>query len=517
MLIAVFLLLANAVFAAAPNATTIPTQTWNGDFPWTLDVSSYFTDPESNPLTYSFARADNKSDITVTLSGSVATFTFVDEDFDGTNVLTFTATDNETTPLSVTSGSVSITKDRPAYCEVGDGTKIKIGDLDFDDDNYNIGDTVTIDVKDVEATTEDLDDVQVEICLYNQDEDKQIDCWDADGTQDINEDDQEDYDLEFDIPNDEDIGKDDNYLLLVNVKADDESGDNQCVQDSDSIDIERETRDVIIDSFSITPSTISAGETAQVSIRTENIGTKNEKDVYVLLRDDSLEIDYESNRYDLDDYKDSDNDHTLRFSVTISADAKAGDYVLQPIVYFDDEDETNSNKFVTLRVKEGVGGTTTTTETTVASLSLSTDTQIDAGRDSANLHLIVTNDGNRDLTGTLSFTPIGSWAQGIVGQPVSLHPGANNLYFTASLNEIEAGTTNSATVTINPAGRSNFDSKQFTLNFNVQGEENGSSVGSGNFGFLKGRGTGFWVVVDIILVIIGLLFLKAVFGKKTVA
>ena len=108
ILIALIILLANATFAEAPNSTTIPDQTWNGEFPWTLDLSTnnYFSDPEGGPLTYtSPIRVDNKSDISFTLSGSIITFTFVDEDFDGSNQFTFSVTDNES--LSITSNTVT--------------------------------------------------------------------------------------------------------------------------------------------------------------------------------------------------------------------------------------------------------------------------------------------------------------------------------------------------------------------------------------------------------------------------
>ncbi|MAG52909.1 MAG: hypothetical protein CMH62_03020 [Nanoarchaeota archaeon] len=513
VLIAMTLLLINSVFAAAPTTTTIPTQEWKGVFPWNVDLSTYFTDPESGTLTYTFTRTDTATDITVAISGSTATFTFSDDDFSGDNKITFTATDNETTPLSVTSNEVILRKEQSAFCDPTDGVKIKIGDIDFDDDDYRIGDTVNVDIENVEASVEDLEDVEVEVVLYNVDENKEIDSWEADGATDLDEDEDDDYSVEFVIPNDEDIGKKDEYLLIVHVKADDESGDNQCIQESENIDIERETHDVIVDSFTISPSTITAGETVQLSIRVENIGTKNEDDVYVSLRDSVLGIDYESNRFDLDDYKDSDNDRSVRFVVTIPETTAAGDYIIQPTVYFDDADETNSGEFATLRVRESTG--TTGGSTTPSTLSLTTDTQISADKDSANLHLIVTNDQNRDLTGTLSFVPIGDWAQSLTGQPVNLHAGANNLYFTVDLNDAKPG-INSATVSVRPAGNSNFEEKQFTLNFDIRGDETSDEgVVSDRFSFLKGRGAAFWVIVDIVLIVVALLVIKAVFGKKT--
>jgi hypothetical protein len=517
MLITVFVLLAGVALATAPTTTTIPTQEWNGRYPWNLDLSTYFSDADGDPLTYSFARADTASDIIVSISGSIATFSFVDEDFTGDNLVTFTATDNETTPNSITSNQVKLLKEQPAYCDAGDGKKIDIGDIDFDDDDYKIGDSVSVDVEDVEATSEDLEDVNVEVCLFNINENAEIECWDADGSNDINEDDTEDYDLEFSIPNDKDIGEKDNYLLIVHVEADDESGDKQCLQKAEDITIERNNHDVMVESFSVSPSVVEAGETVQFNVKVENIGTKNEEDVYVVLRESALGIDYESNRFDLDDYKDSDNDRTLRFSATISSSAKVGDYVLEPIVYFDDGDETNSNKFANLKVVQSQTPDVNNGENvpTPASLSLSTDTQISASKNSVNLHLILTNGGNEDLDALLSFTPIGNWAGSISGQPINLHPGQNNLYFTVGLNNVQPGIS-SATVKVSPAGQSNFNEKQFTLNFDIQEGEKASNDSGSIFGTVfEGRSITFWVVAYVVLIVLGALFLRAVFFRRT--
>ena len=405
-----------------------------------------------------------------------------------------------------------------AKCDSGDETKIDITDIDFDDDKYKIGENVNVDV-DVEAPDEDLDDVEVEICLYNVNQNKEVDCWDADGSGDINEDDEEKYDLEFTIPNDEEVGNDDDYLLIVSVTADDENNDKQCIQESDDIRIDRESHDVMVDSVRLNPSTVSAGESVQITVRVENIGTKDEDDVFVELIDNVLGLDYESNRFDLDDFAGSDNDHTVRFLFRVPDTVAEGTYVVQPNVYFDDDDETSSDEFASLRVRgaegstpSGNGGSTSTG--TPASLSVTTDTNIDAGEDFANLHLVVNNMGSQDLTGTLSFSPIGSWASSISGQAVSLHPGQNNLYFNLDVKNAKPG-MNSATVTISPSGSSNFDQKLFTLNFEVrEGDNITGNVVSDNVSFFRDRGTGFWVVVDVIAIVLALIFIKIVFGRK---
>ena len=104
-------------------------------------------------------------------------------------------------------------------------------------------------------------------------------------------------------------------------------------------------------------------------------------------------------------------------------------------------------------------------------------------------------------------------ADSLLNQPVSLHSGENNLYFTAKLGEVQAG-TNSATVTIRPARSGDFAERQFTLNFDVAAE-NGVVSESGLFGGLfDGRSTTFWIIGDVILVVVALFIVKAVFFRK---
>ncbi len=411
------------------------------------------------------------------------------------------------------SENITITVD-PAYCDEDEWNNyIEIGDIDFDDDEYKIGDFVDVNVEDVEATVEDLEDVEVEVCLYNVDEAKIVDdCWEVDERYDIDEDDKEDYEIEFKIPNSEDIGKKDDYKLIVYVTADDEDGDSQCIQDSEEIEIERETHDVIIKSVELSPSVVKAGETVQVTVEVENIGTKDEDDTYVVLKESVLGINLESTKFDLEDYTDSDNDHTVRFIINIPENAKAQDYELAPKVYFDDGDETNDG-FVTLTVEK----TTVVEPKDVLSVS-STTTTINAsdGKD-VSLHLMLTNNEANDLDATVELSAIGTWAEDIAPEAISLHPGANNIYLPLTLKEVSEGKY-TATVTVKPVGVSEFDVKQTTLSFDVSGDLEGEGLTgiTGGFAGVKGSSI-FWIIGDIVLVIIALFFIKAIFfgSRKT--
>ena len=510
-----FLVLVSGVNAFTLN--NVPDQTWNEKYPWELsaNLSTFIVLPAGETFTYS-VKSQTGTDIVISnVNTGLPTFTVADEDWTGSNDVVFTITGSVSG--SKDTNVIKLTRNVPAYCSLEDygATKIAIGDIDFDDETYKIGDTVTVTIEDVEALNEDLEDVETKVYLYNVGQKVEVMDWNIDENFDINDGDKEDFELEFKIPNSEDIGKSDIYRLVVYVTGDIESGDQRCVQGSEDIEIERETHDVIVSDVTLSPSIAKAGETVQVTVKVENIGTKDETDVYVKLKEDLLKIDLESSKFDLDNYKDSDNTNTVRFTITIPEDAKIQDYQdLEAIVYFDDGDETNGKFATTLKVESSViAPKKAPFEITTA------DTKIDATKGkSASIQLIITSNDANDVDATVELSTIGNWADAIAPQSVSLHNGENNIYLPLTLKDVTAG-MHTATVTIKPVGQSNFDVKQSTLSFEVIGEVKeatttpvtGLTTAVGGF---KGSSL-FWIIGDVVLVIIALFFIKAIFfGKK---
>lgn len=414
------------------------------------------------------------------------------------NVTDGTETDSETVKLEVF----------PGFCDEDDEqTNIQVGDIDFSDRDYAIGDEVSITVEQVEADGEDLEDVEVEVFLYNVDEEKEIDSWTSSTTEDLDDGDDADFDVEFTIPNDEDIGEDDEYLLFAVVTADDSDGDSQCfVKSNDDLKIEREKHDVLLSSISVIPGSAKPGEFVEVSVTVENIGTNDEDDVFVRIVNSELGVSVDSNTANIEEFSESDNDARFRTSFKVPDNADEGDYSIEVIAFFDDQDESKSD-FVTLTVLEGAPSVPRPTSGNILSIQSVSET----GNNAFTISAVVTNDGSDTRNFNLDATA--SWAQPIASQTITLSAGDSRVVqFLATAASGTAAGSYSGTITAREAG-SVVDTESFSV------EVSGGEAPKGITGFTVfegGFGTVGWIIVDIVLVIVAIFFIKLIFssGKR---
>ncbi|MBI2507408.1 putative S-layer protein [Candidatus Woesearchaeota archaeon] len=376
-------------------------------------------------------------------------------------------------------------------------------------DDFKPGDEIKIEV-DVENDADDNLDVALEAILYNLDEDEEIVTFESD-TQEIKDGNDETFEFDLEVPRDFDGDEDDRYILFLKAVEDGDE-DQNCNFESKTLDFKREKDDVIVRKATLNPTIAKPGEIVELTVEVENTGSNDQRDLYIQVSSSELGINLRSNEFDLDKSGDADDDLSRRFSLNIPANAAEKDYLID-IAAVDEDDDTydNGQSFVTLTVKSE--GTTTTTGTgKSANLNIASQTkEIDAAKGSANLHILFTNNENKDLTAVVDIKTIGDWAEPVTAQTVSLHPGDNNLYFNLKLKDIEEGTY-SASVTVRPAAGNDFDAKTTSLNFDVKGKQEGFGLGS----LLNGNGstTVFWVIVDVILVVVALLVIKSVLFRK---
>jgi len=381
---------------------------------------------------------------------------------------------------------------QPEVCTDGiiGNLDISINDPD-NNDEYAPGDTIKLDVT-VDNNDDDDLDVIVEAFLYNIDQDDEI-AREESSSDSIDSGDDLDFEFDLDIPEDNDLDESDEYILYVKAYEDGQE-DDHCAQDSLTIDIQRDSKKVVVKRFDVRPTFVNPGEAVSFEVLVENQGTKDMDDVYVELREGTLSIGERTTEFELKKYSKDDNDATRRFTVTIPESATPGDYFVEAIVYYDGADESDS-EFVTLKVggEESISGKS-------PSLSLTTTTSsFDASQNSGRLHLVITNNEANDLTGTLEINPVGSWANQVT-QSVSLHKGDNNLYLELPLSDAEG--KQSANVVVRIDG---YDAKQFTLNFDVAGKKSALDG-------LKDS-TALLVVGYAALILVGLYLLKLIFAR----
>jgi len=384
---------------------------------------------------------------------------------------------------------------QPEVCTDGIIGNLGIDIKDPDNgDNFAPGETISLKVNVDNNDDNDLD-VIIEAFLYNVNQDDEI-VREETQSDSIDSGDDLDFDLDLEIPDDQDLDETDEYLLYVKAYEDGSEDDN-CAQDSVTIDIERESKKVVIKRFDVLPTFANSGEIVSFEVSIENQGTKKMDDVYVELKEGTLGIGDRTTEFELDKYDKDDNDATKRFSITIPENANPGDYFVEAIVYYDNSDKSDS-QFVTLKI----GGEEVTATGKVPQLSLTTTTtSFDVNDNSGRLHLIITNSEAKEIVGTVEINPVGTWANQVT-QTLSLHKGENNLYLELPLSADKSG-KQSANVVVRADG---YDAKQFTLNFDLAGEKQGALnnvLGS----------TALLVAGYVVLILVGLYLLKLIFMR----
>ena len=397
----------------------------------------------------------------------------------------------------------------PELCKDG-----PIGDLDVtiqepdNGDEFAPGDIMNIEI-DVENNGDrEIKDVVVETFFYNVDADEEIERVESD-PEDIDKRDDQTYELEIELPFDGDITEDDEYVLFVKAFEDGDE-DRHCAEAQITIQIEREKHDVRVMDISLLPASAEPGASVDVSVKVINVGSSDEDDVTVRASLPELGWDQTSSPVDLDDGESSDNDATLRFSFTVPDNTVAKAYSLEATVTFDDGDDRNS-EFGTFTVLEATTRAPTTPPPRdvfrVQSVS-------DAGNNAFIVSTIVTNEG----TDTRSFEIelLASWATPVTKQIVILSPGdSRNVQFNVNANQgLQAGRY-TGTISVREDGVL-VDSK--TFNAEIKQRATTQPITGFNIANLFGGDSGavIWILVDIVLVIVAIFFIKLIFtsGKK---
>jgi len=209
-------------------------------------------------------------------------------------------------------------------CNVlNDAIIIEINEPDSNDDIF-LGDEVKVRMEFENDYTDDQD-FEVEVHLYNLDEDESVETEYRDITIDENR--NRVLSINFMIPDDLDL--DDQYAFLV--KAEDEI----CNQEYIDLDIKRKDDDLVISEF-VLPETASCGDRIEAKTIVNNIGSKDQEQVYVKIKNKEMGISEQSARFDIEEY-DEDDEEMQVFSIKLPNNISEGVYKVEAGVYFEDQ------------------------------------------------------------------------------------------------------------------------------------------------------------------------------------
>lgn len=139
--------------------------------------------------------------------------------------------------------------------------------------------------------------------------------------------------IKFDIEDDVD---EDTYDGSIYIIGEDEHGARHGEKFQIDLEVERQSHELKISTTSVSPSTIECQRSVTMTAKIANTGKKDEDEVYLYVKSDSLGIDFSYTDFELD----SDDSLTKTFNKIIPDSVKPGTYIIRFNVYYSgDEDE----------------------------------------------------------------------------------------------------------------------------------------------------------------------------------
>jgi len=304
-----------------------------------------------------------------------------------------------------------------SYCESGNPGDLDINIKDItvrgfsDNDNewYPL-DEVEIEVKVENNGDEKIKNIEVEWCLYDEDN-KECVIDDTESDFDLKDDKDETVTIEFTIDPDDLDGDVEDYTFYVKatgeVYAGTYEGEDTCASDSESIEMIIADDFVILGDIEITPETVQCGSEIQITADVWNIGSDDQRDVYVLIENRDLKI---SEKVDIGDI-DAFDDDNLNIDIQLPEDAKEGSYKLNFKVFdrSDDIYESPDNEKAEFSKVFQIEGSCIVEPNVLVSASLAPESESKAGKELI-VKATITNTGDSLETFSISASNYEDWA-----------------------------------------------------------------------------------------------------------
>ncbi len=299
------------------------------------------------------------------------------------------------------------------YCEIGEVGDLNIRRVEFDnkgkfgdDDEWYMFEEIEVEIKIENNGDEDIDDVVVEWGLYNK-RTKEFIIDDDENDFNLDKDDDETITFSFEIdPDDFEEDDDENdFVFYVKAYSDDEGEENQCVSQIENIKIMRDDNFVVIGDIDF-PEIVPCDEPFEVTAEIWNIGDDDEKDIYVIVKNDELSIHEKIQVDDLDIF----DDDKISFELTIPEDAEEKTYGLIFEVYDDNnhifENDDNDEAIFT-ELFEVSGGCKIPSS---VDIDASLESDAVAGKETI-VKIILTNTGSEQTTYQILVLDYNDWAE----------------------------------------------------------------------------------------------------------
>jgi len=488
----------------APTISAISNQELQEGVAWTFQVSA--SDVDQDTLTYSLL--SSVVDMSINPTGLISWT----PDNAGSETVIVEVRDTSGVALNE-SFKVLVGPDLCGGSQTGD-IRIDKFDVEDGDDDFYPKDQIIVEV-DVEnqygSSDEDgdVEDIIVEIILFDLDDGDELDDFESDSFDLDHGEDENDLDeFELEIPDDVEAGND---IRVYAVVYEDGNKDVNCRFESEEIDVKRRKHDVTVEKVTLLPSAVDPGDSVSVRVKVQNVGSRDEDDVTVNVKNSALSLDGTSNQFDLDKYGRSDDEHSVTFDFVVPDDVKTGTYSLEISVYDDSDDIYDSgSEFVDLIVSgTGTGTQEPSGGDSVVTLSiLSFEGEVVPG-DSISVPVKLVNTGESTATYTIEVMNADEWAEAVSPKTVTLRPGQETTDYVYIMSKEDAEGKRSATVSV----------KSGTEVLATQGilVELGAEEEPGLFGSVGGffGGSSFlWILADVVLIVLIVLFIKMLFTRK---
>ncbi len=347
----------------------------------------------------------------------------------GKHTTTLTATGSANASETATA-QITFVKSFCARGPVGGNLVINSVDIENsgdEDDEWRPLDKVEIEVEVENTAEDDIDDIIVELGLFDSTGRNQANDLDFENTGEeeidlgnLNDGDEETVTFTFQVPPDFEAGS---YKLAVKAFSDDTGESRECTDTSEdldesffeNIDVEREDDEgkfIAFDNIEITPDQVTCGDAVTVSADVFNVGDDEQDQVKVNLVNSELGVRLEKEiREDLDE-----GDKTeVSFSFVVPEKLKDKLYILELDANYDYRngnyrESSDEPTRYGLNVVGCEGQMEEPTSGRIASISASLDSDAKAGEEMI-VKSIITNLGEETSTFIISASGFESWAQ----------------------------------------------------------------------------------------------------------